>query len=533
MKIFISILLVVLTSKLFSQNWIQLSKDTGLNATLIKHSVKEYKQYLGQKIHANGNKVFVSAHSDSYDSNYDNLNYLSGVCYYYELVNNELVLKQRITPDKRTMNSEFGMSISSNNDFLFIGSPKYNDGKGVTSGRVFVFKNINDKYQQIQELITPEQVDFSNFGISIASTNTHLFITANNKSKKNPKVKISPASVFVYKNNNGSWEYLQTIESPNKISSYPFGEAITVTEDFLFVGDTYGNALGKGNITKPGCGSVYAYKLTGDKFIFKSTLRASDLNDTQLAAFGSQVLAIGNTLLVGAPMKSIKRKEIEYKKAGAVYVYKYENDKWIEKKIIYDSESKSSSDANFGCSLSMNEKLIAIGAKQESRDPNNTSSVHQAGNVYLYNINGDDINFQEIVTSFKRRQYEQFGLSTALTNDNLLVGSRDYIGKGTNAIFHGALYNFYNTKCSQKLSITAVLPYPKLGKEYNRQIKVEGMSNPTFKIIKGELPKGLSLSATGLIVGTCNEVFDGSIIVEAKEANCIIRKEYAFKVKAQ
>jgi len=533
MKVYLPILIILFTAKLHSQNWIQLSKDTGLNATIIKPNVKEYKQYLGQNIHTNGNKVFVSAHFDSYDANYDNLNYLSGVCYYYELINNELVLIQRITPDKRSMNAEFGMSISSNNDFLFVGSPKYYGDKGLKSGKVFVFKNTSNKYQQIQELTTPEQVDFSNFGVSITSTNTHLFVTANIKSSKNTKAKITPASIFVYTNNNGKWEYNQTIESPTKNATYPFGDALVATKDFLFIGDSNGNSDKTGKNKKIGSGSVHVFKLSSGKFIFQYTLRASDLNDTQIAAFGSKLAATENTLIIGAPMKSVKREGIEFKKAGSVYVYKYENDKWIEKKIIYDAESKSSSDANFGCAISINEKLIAIGAKQESREPNNTSSVHQAGNVYLYNMNGDDINFQEIVTSFKRRQYEQFGLSTALTNDNLLVGSKDYIGKGSDAIFHGALYNFYNTKCSQKLSITAVLPYPKLGKEYNRQIKVEGMTNPTYKIIKGELPKGLVMSNTGLISGTCNDVFDAAIVIEAKEANCIIRKEYILKVKAQ
>lgn len=533
MKIFISTLLLILVSNLLSQNWIQLSKDTGLSAELIKHDVKEYKQSFGQNIHTNGNKVFVSSPYDSYDEDYKNLNYLSGVCYYYELINNELVLKQRIVPEKRAMNSEFGMSISSNNEFLFIGSPKYNDGKGVTSGKVFIFKNTNNKYERIQELITPEQVDFSNFGIAIASTNTHLFITANNKSTKNTKLKIAQASVFVFTNNNGKWEYLQTLNAPGNISSYPFGETLSATQDFLFVGDSYGNIDKTGKLIKDGCGSVHAYKLNAGKFIFNSTLRASDLKDNDKAAFGSKVVATENTLLIGAPLKSIKRKEIEYKKAGAVYVFKLENDKWVEKKIIYDEESNSSSEANFGCALSMNENLIAIGAKQESREASNTSSVNQAGNVYLYNINGNEINLQEILTSFNRRQQEQFGLSTAFAGDNLLIGSGDYIGKGSNAIFHGALYNFYNTKCTQNLSITVVLPYPKLGKEYSRQIKVEGMSNPTYKIIKGELPKGLALSSTGLISGTCNEVFDGSIVVEAKEANCVIRKEYAFKVKVQ
>jgi hypothetical protein len=156
--------------------------------------------------------------------------------------------------------------------------------------------------------------------------------------------------------------------------------------------------------------------------------------------FGSSVAISGDTLVVGAPGRSIRLIGIEWNDSkidyGAVYVFTRSNGVWSQQAYL---EAGNSDDGDqFGASVAISGDTIVVGAIGEDssiRGGGEDNSARDAGAVYVFTRSGGVWNQQALLKAsfiFGSTAYygdssyvrgNEFGYSVAISGDTLVVGS--------------------------------------------------------------------------------------------------------------
>lgn len=125
-------------------------------------------------------------------------------------------------------------------------------------------------------------------------------------------------------------------------------------------------------------------------------------------------------------------------KTGAVWVYKLRNNKFEFLEKITPSDA--STDDFFGVSIAIDQDILAVGSMRHSPDKLNPL---RSGSVYLYSFENDKYYFfNKIYPKESVNDYDYFGSSLDIHNDVLVIGAHSDDEAGKNA---GAVY-VYNQK---------------------------------------------------------------------------------------
>jgi len=204
-----------------------------------------------------------------------------------------------------------------------------------------------------------------------------------------------------------------------------------------------------------------------------------------------------------------------------------ENNIWQEtQKLVAPDWEK---DDNFGYSVVINDQYIVVGAIKEDDDLNNTNSVTDAGSVYIYIKDQDNVwNFDSKLIGWERSSVDYFGTSVGISNDYVFAGAsnddEDYEGQNrmpdAGSVFvysrsdvRNEVYNisnekaiFYPNPVSDHINIRLNEPFGtitiRLINSLGQEIKVQHFSEkenlkipinerPGLYILKIETDKGL------------------------------------------
>ena len=151
--------------------------------------------------------------------------------------------------------------------------------------------------------------------------------------------------------------------------------------------------------------------------------------------FGSSVAISGDTLVVGAPGRSIRLIGIEWDDSkidyGVVYVFTRNDGIWSQQARL----EASNSDANdhFGFSVAISGDTLVVGAIGEDSSISggeDNNSIFDAGAVYVFTRSGSVWTQQALLkasyllgSSGRGSNGNEFGYSVALSGDTLIVGS--------------------------------------------------------------------------------------------------------------
>lgn len=138
--------------------------------------------------------------------------------------------------------------------------------------------------------------------------------------------------------------------------------------------------------------------------------------------FGRSVLLSpdGNTLFVGAPGESATLNDTNNDAApnsGAVYIFKFNGDKWQQTQYLKASNSKINNRFGHSLSLSKDGKTLAIGAMG---DKENSILETKSGTVYLFHFNGVQWEEQNYIEA-PNRDGDLFGYRVKLNSDGTLL----------------------------------------------------------------------------------------------------------------
>jgi hypothetical protein len=300
-------------------------------------------------------------------------------------------------------NIQFGKSVSISNNYLAVGAPGYNNGRGC----VYVFKNVNNSYNLVQKLSSSVVSDpyQSSFGFSVCIdkyAEDKLVVGCN---------QVSASKVFLFTSGSGGWRISQRFQ----------------------------------NIT----GSEYL-KLEGFEFdLYPSgSLSAAQKNNR----FGYSVSLHKNVLAIGSPNDLLY---YEYsgsnvlRQRGATYIYENGlcptgSNQYLFIKKIYGDEI-TFKDNMMGYSVSTHNNKVLIGSPKpyfpfsslyisssikyydKFYDVNDYGESSYCGQCLYYNVSNSIVTQITTDPIAKRKEYNKpfsaFGYSVALSDPNLVVGS--------------------------------------------------------------------------------------------------------------
>jgi hypothetical protein len=219
--------------------------------------------------------------------------------------------------------------------------------------------------------------------------------------------KSEQGSVYMYKYENGTWNFKRKIIAPDGQAGDLFGSDISAADSLVYIsssGDSFGENLKQG--------SVYIYKWIDTTLVYQSKITGS--NATSGDRFGFDIEAKGNLLVVGAPYDDIG----ENVNQGSVYFFEWEGNNLVEKNKYFATTNVASNNL-LGKGITIDSGYVVVGC-----DFLNTSGVYGFNrnrvSVFERSVEGDWTLHSEIVNP-TGQNYEAFGYSMTLKDGILTI----------------------------------------------------------------------------------------------------------------
>jgi hypothetical protein len=308
--------------------------------------------------------------------------------------------------------SGYSVSLSSDGAVVAIGAPS-NDGNGLDSGSVRLYKNIDNIWVKIDTDIDGEAAgDQSGWSVSLSSDGAVVAIGALNNDGNSSNL----GHVRVYKNTSGTWVQIGG-DIDGEAANGQSGYSVSLSSDGSVV--AIGARYNAGNGTDSG--SVRLYKNTGGSWAqIGADIDGEAANDQ--SGFSVSLSSDGSVVAIGAIFNDGNSSN-----PGHVRLYKNTGGTWAQ--IGGDIDGEAANDlSGVAVSLSSDGSVVAIGARYN--DGNGASS----GSVRLYkNISGT---WTQIGTDIDGEAAgDKSGISVSLSSDGAVVaiGAIYSDGNGANS----------------------------------------------------------------------------------------------------
>ena len=194
----------------------------------------------------------------------------------------------------------------------------------------------------------------------------------------------------LFKNNGMGWSQTD-FWNGNNTETRNFGISTSMDNNNIAVGSDNGVTTNRGRLY------YYSYNSNGD-VVALDNIQSSDIaaNDK----FGSKVALSGNYIAVGAPAKSSNQ--------GGAYVFRYNGSSLVQEDILSVAGS-----SGFGTSIDIDGNYMIVGA------PNTINSGSTTGKAYIYIRSGTSWSLQYTVNSFGGRT----GQEVSIQGDKVVVSS--------------------------------------------------------------------------------------------------------------
>ncbi|MBU0761244.1 MAG: hypothetical protein ABII03_05265 [Nanoarchaeota archaeon] len=344
--------------------------------------------FFGISVAVSGDVMIVGAHND------DDLGSNSGSAYAFRNDGDQWVFEQKLLALDGEASDNFGYSVAIEGDMIAVGATG-DDDTGGASGAVYIFRYIGGQWVEEQKLIASEGLLGDNFGKSVEIFNDAMVIGA---SGADDFGSLSGAAyVFRYNDSSAQWgqEQRLTAFGGGEASGDRFGWQVSISGDVLVI-----SSHGDGDN-----GAAYVFRYVGDQWEEDQKLSASDgvTGDN----FGESVSIYGDTIVVGA----WRSKSYD----GSVYVFRYENNQWVEKQIL---TLDAIGHENFGSSLAVFENMIVVGAQNPDY-----YAGDKIGRAYVFGYDGLTWAEEVVLQGDPSSQGSYFGASVGTDGDSIVVGA--------------------------------------------------------------------------------------------------------------
>jgi hypothetical protein len=192
----------------------------------------------GTSVAVHGNTVLVGAPII-------NINHLrTGEAYIYELEDGAVSLAQRLQFGDFSFVAAFGESVALGDGLAAIGTP--NRGEGAQNfGSVFLYARTDEGWEFDDELRAADAQPQDIFGSSVSLDGEWLFVGA----PREDDGAANAGAVYVFRNTNGTWTEVDRLKAPTPVQDDLFGESVSVSGTAAVVGASSNDEQGSGSGT--------------------------------------------------------------------------------------------------------------------------------------------------------------------------------------------------------------------------------------------------------------------------------------------
>jgi len=337
-----------------------------------------------------------------------------------------------------------------------------NDNSLADSGAVYVFARSSTtdgtsegwKQQAYIKASNPGVDDFYGFAISLSADGNTLAVGAANEDSvatgingsQSDNTAIDSGAVYVYTNNDGSWQQQAYLKASNTNAGDGFGYKLRLGGDgnTLVVGANgeASNATGingdESDNSAPDSGAVYVFSLIDGNWQQQAYLKASNTEEGDFFGSALGLSADSNTLAIGATDESSSatgrdgdQSSNSANGSGAVYVFERNNGIWQQQSYLKASNTDQGDGFGIRLSLSADGNTLAVAAYYEQSsatgiDGNqNDDTFSNAGAVYVFDNSSGNWLQQAYIKSSNGEENDFFGISVGLSGDgnSLVVGA--------------------------------------------------------------------------------------------------------------
>jgi hypothetical protein len=363
--------------------WTQIQK--------IVASDRQPSDMFGSSVSISGDYIFVGAFTEDEDAAGANTLSAAGSAYVFHFNGTKWVQTQKLVAPDRDTDDSFGFSVSVSSNFAIISARNEdydisNANPLANAGAAYIFSNVGGNWIFLQKVVAPDRAAMDYFGYSVAMDGNYAVVGAGNSgldlTGANPLTDAGAA--YVYRNNAGTWIYVQKIVAADRAGGANFGLSVAISSDLLIVGAISENRDATGSNLMISAGAAYIFNNVGG--IWSQTQKIVAPDRAASDNFGSAVAISGNYALIGAMDEDEDMGGANtMTDAGSAYMFKNISGLWVVQKKLAALD-RAPSDF-FSYSVAMNNDFAIVGALASDNDAGGANPLNDAGGAYIYNSN--------------------------------------------------------------------------------------------------------------------------------------------------
>ncbi len=344
-----------------------------------------------QSVDISGNYTIMGSYLD--DDNGD----ASGSAYIFSYMNGAWTQAVKLAASDASAYARFGVSVGIDGNYAIVGAHMAH-GKTSYSGSAYVYELDGGTWTHKIELVASDGETSDEFGL-VASLSGNTAIVGAGLNDDNGD---NSGSAYIFDRVGGIWTQSIKLTASDAASRDSFGEVVSISGDYVIVGarnDDFGTDSG----------SAYIFERNGGAWPETTKLTASD--GAEGDSFGSRVCISGDFAIVGASGDDDNGED-----SGSAYVFQRLDGVWTEVAKLTASDGSANDAFGIGVAISSNYAMVGAFADDDNGDG--------SGSAYLFQRIMDSWVEVAKLTASDGAEGDQFGISVAMTESNMLVGAR-------------------------------------------------------------------------------------------------------------
>ncbi len=328
--------------------------------------------------------------------------YNKDIIYVYEKNNTGFwELKQEIKPNDVSGDKNFGYNLSISGNTIMAGASRDNDDLGAV---YFFERNTDGVWEQSTKITSPvPSSSYSDAYWGGAEININGDVaTAGRNNGLNTSFQVMERQA------NDTWEITGTLDAGT--SNFVGGKTTYISDNEIIIPGTPLNMA-----------KLYSFSRTTKNSQWGEAVTIPIIPAKSINYFGSYLMVSGNTMVIGSPQEDITVDGNTITAAGKVYIFEKKNGIWSETLQLHANDPHSND--YFGDIVAIENNTIIISAANNDTDQNDENNVSNAGAVYVFKYENNNWVQTQKITEFIRTESDQFGKYISLNNGNLVVGT--------------------------------------------------------------------------------------------------------------
>ncbi len=259
----------------------------------------------------------------------------SGSAYIFRFNGTQWIEEAKLLAFDGEYNDGFGDSVSVSNGVCLVGA-QGDDDRGSCSGSAYVYRFNGTGWEYEAKIVAPDAKTFDFFGHSVSIDGNTCIIGKFGFGSNS-------AYIFRFDDTTKAWIFETKLIASDGAAGDNFGVSFCINNNVSIVGSPLDDDNGTAS------GSAYIFRFNGTQWIQEAKLTASD--GTAEDFFGWSVSIDDNVCVIGAGA---------YGTPGKAYVFQLEDSNWVQTDKLTASDGADGD--NFGCSVSVDEDVIVVGA---------------------------------------------------------------------------------------------------------------------------------------------------------------------------